>query len=33
MLHAKLQDHHTSGSEEDFKKFYHNYMGKAAISF
>ena len=33
MLHAKFQDHKTSGSGENiFKDFYHTlYMGMAAI--
>ena len=32
MLHAKFQDHRTSGSvEEDFLKFFFPYMGMAAI--
>ena len=32
MLHAKFQDHRTSGSgEDDFYRFSHNYMGLAAI--
>ena len=30
MLHAKLKDHQTSGSEEDFYKFLP-YMGMEAI--
>ena len=33
MLHAKFQDHRTSGSGEDFLRFLHvPYMGMAAIS-
>ena len=32
MLHAKFQDHRTSGSgEEDFKSFFYHNMSMAAI--
>ena len=31
MLHAKFQDHRTSGSGEDFKSFFLPYIGMAAI--
>ena len=30
-MHAKFQDHRTSGSREDLKRFYHIYIGMVAI--